>query len=265
MPTSLPVSSCSGRTAASSTSTTRLDFSSITPIRVQVRYWVSMMNRTTTPIDRGGAGRGVGARGLAGWRSGTGAALASVAPGPRSARPRERLGSRRAARQVPGRTARVVDVSPLVRPCSPRAARRRRRRRRCARSAARAQRRRCRPPDHVHAVLPRLRPWRWPAEARGVRADDAHLLAVGPPRVADRDDHARPPRPAAAQVATRKPGHGPAAGSLAPRPGRSRPDAGDPPCARARAVAMAGRSAGAGPTRRGGAAVSTTNTSAQRR
>jgi hypothetical protein len=39
MPITLPASSCRGRTAASSTSTTRLDFSSMTPTSVHVRYW----------------------------------------------------------------------------------------------------------------------------------------------------------------------------------------------------------------------------------
>ena len=42
-----------GRTAASRTSMTRLDFSSITPIRIHVLYWVSMMNIEDQAEDRG--------------------------------------------------------------------------------------------------------------------------------------------------------------------------------------------------------------------
>ena len=39
-----------GRTVASRTSTTRLDFSCMTPMRIQVLYCVSMKNRITSPI-----------------------------------------------------------------------------------------------------------------------------------------------------------------------------------------------------------------------
>ncbi len=39
-----------GRTVASSTSTTRLAFSCMTPMRIHVLYCVSMKNRRTMPI-----------------------------------------------------------------------------------------------------------------------------------------------------------------------------------------------------------------------
>ena len=49
MPITLPASSWIGRTVASRTSTTRLAFSSMTPMSVHVRYWVSTMKMRTTP------------------------------------------------------------------------------------------------------------------------------------------------------------------------------------------------------------------------
>ena len=49
IPSTLPVSNRMGRTAASSTSMTRLDFSSMTPIRIQVLYCVSIKNTRTRP------------------------------------------------------------------------------------------------------------------------------------------------------------------------------------------------------------------------
>ena len=50
MPRTLPPRSWIGRTVASRTSTTRLDFSCMTPIRIQVLYWVSMKNKSTRPM-----------------------------------------------------------------------------------------------------------------------------------------------------------------------------------------------------------------------
>ena len=50
MPRTLPPRSWIGRTVASRTSTTRLDFSCMTPMRIQVLYCVSMKNRSTSPI-----------------------------------------------------------------------------------------------------------------------------------------------------------------------------------------------------------------------
>ena len=50
MPRTLPPSSWMGRTVASRTSTTRLAFSCMTPIRIQVLYCVSMRNSRMMPI-----------------------------------------------------------------------------------------------------------------------------------------------------------------------------------------------------------------------
>ena len=49
IPMTFPASSWIGRTVASSTSTTRLAFSSITPMSVHVRYWFSTMKTRITP------------------------------------------------------------------------------------------------------------------------------------------------------------------------------------------------------------------------
>ena len=48
MPSSLPASNCTGRTDESTSSTTRLDFSSTTPIATQVQNMISWVNRATT-------------------------------------------------------------------------------------------------------------------------------------------------------------------------------------------------------------------------
>ena len=53
MPEHLAGQELDGRTAARSTSTTRLDFSSITPIRIQVLYWVSITKTRISPITDG--------------------------------------------------------------------------------------------------------------------------------------------------------------------------------------------------------------------
>ena len=53
MPRTLPPSSWMGRTVASRTSTTRLAFSCMTPIRIQVLYCVSMRKSRMMPITDG--------------------------------------------------------------------------------------------------------------------------------------------------------------------------------------------------------------------
>ena len=50
IPSTFPASSLTAGTVPSSTSTTRLDFSSSTPISVQVLYWVSRKNTSSSPI-----------------------------------------------------------------------------------------------------------------------------------------------------------------------------------------------------------------------
>ena len=50
MPSTLPASSWIGRMVARRTSTTRLAFSCMTPMRIQVVYCVSMTNTRITPI-----------------------------------------------------------------------------------------------------------------------------------------------------------------------------------------------------------------------
>jgi hypothetical protein len=70
----LPASSWIGRIAARSTSTTRLAFSSITPMSVQVRYWLSTMKMRMTPSSAVASEVVLG--GLAGRTLSTGSGLA---------------------------------------------------------------------------------------------------------------------------------------------------------------------------------------------
>ena len=92
MPRTLPPSSWMGRTVASRTSTTRLAFSCMTPIRIQVLYCVSMRKSRMMPDHRRGA------RGLRLLRARLQALhgdRAARAPPARSERPRgQRTGTR---------------------------------------------------------------------------------------------------------------------------------------------------------------------------
>ena len=76
MPRTFPASSCPGRTVASRTSTTRLAFSSMTPMSVQVRYWVSTMKMRITPSSA--VASAVVRASLPGWTLSTGNGLASA-------------------------------------------------------------------------------------------------------------------------------------------------------------------------------------------